>query len=70
MNKVLLDLGKHMVDPEEIVYICENTLTKVYPDEDDIPCVKILFKNRECVNIGNVRLQQIRELMEKVNEKN
>ena len=69
MNKVLLDLGKHMFDPDEIVYMYESILTKIYPDEDDIPCVKILFKNRECVNIGDVTLQQIRELMEKVNEK-
>ena len=68
MNKVLLDLGKHMIDPDEIVYMYESILTKVYPDEDDIPCVKILFKNRECVNIGNVTLREIKELMEKVNE--
>lgn len=69
MNKVLLDLGKHMVDPYEIVYIYESILTKITPDEDDIPCVKILFKNKEWVNIGGVTLQQMRELMEKVNEK-
>lgn len=68
MNKVLLDLGKHMVDPDEIVYIYESVLAKITTYEEDIPCVKILFKNKEWVNIGNVTLQQIRELMEKVNK--
>ena len=70
MNKVLLDLGKHMVDPDEIVYIYEDKLTKIYLDEEDIPCVKILFKNREWINIGDVTLQEVKVLMEKVNEKN